>query len=224
MECDTRSEAGGKSSGGDQVHELVEATEAIAKGNYYKDMSVELQGELGRLAEFINVIRGGMRNVQVQARFSSQRIPEASLELNDIKDVTQNATNRVLEQTETVMSGQRRMRELLEGLRKMDLPGAGEKLEEMGRLVETNDEALVSTMAALSFQDMTGQRITRIIKVVDEVETRILEMLLHLGAQMDEKDTAQRKLEMLQRLKESRGDKDLKQDIVDTILTDLGLS
>ncbi len=214
----------GEGPGGEQVQQLLNATEAIAQGNYYKDMSLQLQGELGRLAEFINKIKSGMINVSVQARYTSQRIPEASLELSGVRDVTMDAANTMLELTEKVMEGQGRLAALLDGL-KAERPAPA--LEEMGNIVEANNGSLVSMMATLSFQDMAGQRMDKVIKMVDEVESRILEILLHLGAGIEKKEGAassDKKLRMLQMLQERRENTDLKQDLVDTILNDLGLS
>ena len=213
----------GEGPGGEQVQQLLNATEAIAQGDYYKDMSVQLQGELGRLAEFINKIKSGMMNVSAQARYTSQRIPEASLELSGVRDVTMDAANTMLELTEKVMEGQGRLAALLKGLKAEQSAPA---LEEMESIVEANNGSLVSMMATLSFQDMAGQRMNKVIKMVDEVESRILEILLHLGARIEGKEGAafDRKLRMLQMLQERRENTDLKQDLVDTILDDLGLT
>lgn len=214
---------GSEGTGGEQVQQLLNATEAIAQGDFYKDMSIQLQGELGRLAEFISKIKSGMINVSVQARYTSLRIPEASLELSGVRDVTMDAANTMLELTEKVMEGQGRLAALLDGL-KAERPAPA--LEEMGNIVEANNGSLVSMMATLSFQDMAGQRMDKVIKMVDEVESRILEMLLHLGAGIEKKEGAasDKKLRMLQMLQERRENTDLKQDLVDTILDDLGLS
>lgn len=213
----------GEGPGGEQVQQLLNATEAIAQGDYYKDMSVQLQGELGRLAEFINKIKSGMINVSVQARYSSQRIPEASLELSGVRDVTMDAANTMLELTEKIMEGQGRLAALLNGLK---AERSAPAIEEMESIIDANNNSLVSMMATLSFQDMAGQRMNKVIKMVDEVESRILEILLHLGARIEEKGgaAADKKLRMLQMLQERRENSDLKQDIVDTILDDLGLS
>ena len=208
---------------GEQVRQLLDATEAIAHGDFYKDMSIQLQGELGRLAEYINKIKSGMINVNVQARYSSQRIPEASLELSGVREVTMDAANTMLELTEKVLDGQARLEALVDGL-KAERPAPA--VEEMKSIIGANNNSLISMMAALSFQDMAGQRMNKVIEMVDEVETRILKILLHLGVGIERKEgtDADKKFQMLQMLQERRENTDLKQDIVDTILSDLGLS
>ncbi|HEY3347272.1 MAG TPA: protein phosphatase CheZ, partial [Nitrospirota bacterium] len=165
-----------------EMGELVELTEAMAHGDFYKDISGQLQGELGRLAEFINMIKGGMINVHVQAKYTAEQIPQASLELSGINDVTLDATNRVLELTERVQDREVAIVKVIAAL-KEDMPvGGSELIAELEKNLAGNKEDLMSIIATMSFQDMTGQKIRKIIKVVDEVQTRLLEILLSVGA------------------------------------------
>jgi len=210
----------------EEVKEILDVTEALAKGNFYKDISLQMQGELGRLAEYINIIRGSMINVGVQARYTSEKIPEATLELSGINDVTKEATDRVLLLTEKVLDGQERLSEKFDGIKAgAEADSDSGSFQEVEAILAENKEALISILAALSFQDMTGQRIRKIIGVVGEVQKRILEILLALGAKLEESegDPDGRSIEMLDRLREMKEETDLKQDVVDDILKDLGL-
>jgi chemotaxis protein CheZ len=206
--------------------ELVQLTEAMAHGDFYKDISGQLQGELGRLAEFINIIKGGMINVHVHAKYTSEQIPQASLELSGINDVTRDATNRVIELTESVQDREVAIAKVIAALKDEMPAGCGAHIAELEKNLAGNKDDLMSIIATMSFQDMTGQKIKKIIKVVDEVQTRLLEILLSVGAKIDEQEgkIAVRKKEMLYKLMDSREDVDLKQDVVDDILNDLGLA
>lgn len=205
--------------------ELVEVTEAMAHGNFYKEISTELQGELGRLAEFINLIKGGMINVHVNAKYTSEKMPQATVELNDINEVTRVASVRVLELVENVLE---RQKNISEGLAELKSGGAGsrEVVEELEKYITGNHDDLVGIIATMSFQDMTGQRIKKIIQVIDEVQTRLLEIMLSIGARIEEQEgrIADRKKEMLQKLIQTKQDTELNQGVVDDILNDLGLA
>jgi len=78
-------------------------------------------------------------------------------------------------------------------------------------------------MTTLSFQDITGQKIKKIVKLIDEIETRLLEIIVAFGIKVDkakEPDAGQRATEWLNKLKDSSGSNGTKQDLVDQILAE----
>ena len=81
---------------------------------------------------------------------------------------------------------------------------------------------------AQDFQDLTGQMINRVIKLVSEVETHLLELLKQfntkLGAKLDIPEEKGRNIEVEGPIinKEERQDVAQSQDDVDDLLASLG--
>jgi len=166
-----------------------------------------------------------MLNIQVEAKYGTQRIPQASHDLTGINEATLDATNRVLELSEKVLNNQEEMAALLSDLKAALGDSCGCACDRMESLLEEGRESLVSIMAALSFQDMAGQKIKKIIALVKDIETRLLHILLSLGAKVEgrEEGAYPKKTEMLKKLEETEEDPNLKQDVVDSIFGELGL-
>lgn len=79
-------------------------------------------------------------------------IPDAKMELDAIVDTTENATNTIMEACEAIQ----------ENL-------AGKPLEETAYI----DSQLIRIVEACTFQDLTGQRISKISKFLKEIDERV---------------------------------------------------
>ena len=103
----------------------------------------------------------------------------------------------------------------------------------MARLREGNaalGDDLMRIMTTLSFQDLTGQRIKRIIEAIKKVEQIVLDLYLSTGLQMKawaeepEKDMKVLQAEVKQKVSELKGPQTkVKQGEVDDLLAQLGL-
>ena len=83
-----------------------------------------------------------------------------SLQLGAIVDATENATNTILKASETIEDATAKPREE---------PSS----EDTIKLCETISEQVTEIMGACSFQDVTGQRVTKIVGSLHFVEERI---------------------------------------------------
>jgi len=214
----------------DSLQELLEVTRAMAEGNFYREITRKLQGELGQLAEHINRTLKKLQRVEPTARESAAHIPRASAQLSEITQATEEATHRVLDLAEALLEGQNRLLATLSEARGLagDPDAVRDALSGMERLVRESQSGLMELITQLSFQDLVGQRIKGVMGLVDEVERRILEMLLVLGisAEGSRADAAEvaRKREMMAQLRDTATRPALKQAVVDDILRDLGLA
>ncbi len=98
---------------------------------------------------------------------SAHKIPEMGRELSAIVEATEGATNSIMESAEKVMEYD------------------GDNVEEYREIVTDN---MMQIFEACSFQDLTGQRVTKIVETVEIIEERInllCEMLDMSGSSED---------------------------------------
>ena len=208
------------------VKKLADMAKAMSEGDFNKAFNTEIKGELGRLAKYLDETRKKLQFIDCPIKASTKNFPEASNQLMDITKETEAATHKIISLTEKVIDGQNVLTDQLQ-----DLKGSTHNLSNNNNIKsviknietinESNKEDLISLLTALSFQDLTGQKVKKILSLVQDIETKILELLLSFGLNVDEESNSKdkkKKEEMITELKDSSKPIDLKQDIVDEIL------
>jgi chemotaxis protein CheZ len=123
---------------------------------------LKLYQELEALAEYIHRAKAELaqlRSDDIQSRY----IASATDELDAIVGATENATNSILDNAEKIE----------EIARELD-PAVGAKLT----------EATTAMFEACNFQDITGQRITKVVKALKHIEERIEGLVSAFGPEM----------------------------------------
>ena len=153
---------------------------------------------------------------------------EAAQQLDKILQTTESATTEIMDIVEKHMDLQARAASDLDALEKGQAAP-----EAIARLREGNaalGDDLMRIMTTLSFQDLTGQRIKRIIEAIKKVEQIVLDLYLSTGLQMKawaeepEKDIQVLQAEAKQKVTELKGPQTkVKQGEVDDLLAQLGL-
>lgn len=92
------------------------------------------------------------------------RLMAVTFELDAIVSATENATQGILESAEKI-----------EGLTKEIQSHANDAY--VGRLAEDINETIINIFEACNFQDITGQRITKVVKTLQYIEARINAMI-----------------------------------------------
>ncbi len=153
---------------------------------------------------------------------------EAAQQLDKILQTTESATTEIMDIVEKHLDLQARAADDLDALEKgQAAPEAVARLRE-GNAALGDD--LMRIMTTLSFQDLTGQRIKRIIEAIKKVEQIVLDLYLSTGLQMKawaeepEKDMKVLQAEAKQKVTELKGPQTkVKQGEVDDLLAQLGL-
>ena len=114
-------------------------------------IDVTLQQELRGILLKIETLRREISKVHADD-ISSNRIPEMGKELSEVVRATEEATNSIMSAAEKVLASE-------------DRPEA-----EFKALV--TDE-MMKIFEACSFQDITGQRVTKVVETVEVIEERI---------------------------------------------------
>lgn len=107
--------------------------------------------ELKAIADYISFLRSEIGELQAN-EMRAKRIPAAGEELHAVVNATEAAGNAIMAAAEAVMNAQ------------------ATSLEDYKTLV---DEQMLAIFEACSFQDLTGQRITKVVHTLEQIETRV---------------------------------------------------
>ena len=109
-----------------------------------------LAREVDAVALYINDLRSAINGLGI-LDMTNRKLSAAQIDLNEVITVTRNATDVVLETAETLL-------------------GTPLTNTEYRTLVE---ERMINLMEACSFQDLTGQRLTRVSQTLGVIEERL---------------------------------------------------
>ena len=137
-------------------HQMADAMQA-----FFGSLDRSIIGEFQYIADYIQKARDEIAGLQPND-IGNTRIPGASQELDAVVRDTERATETIMTEAETIM-----------GLDPTDL--AAYKAEV--------DAAMMRMFEACSFQDLTGQRIKKVITTLRHIEDRVSRFAGALGVQ-----------------------------------------
>ena len=169
-----------------ELQELLSAARAMAEGNFHRTVNIKARGIVGELAVYINRTLRNLQSLDPTVKDSKREIPKVAKHLAEIIETTEEATNRVLEQAEHLVEEQTTVEQMLSrAVEKMHhvqkTDGISETLKSMEDIKEIQRRSqgrAMDIMAAMEFQDLTTQKIQKLIGLVAEVESRLLKLLV----------------------------------------------
>jgi len=188
-----------------------------------KDWNVvmtKIKDELSGLAKFIDRTRQGLDSIETTVKIGTEKFPEASNQLSAVTGDLENAANKIMNTVEEHMADQDRAGALLKSLVEWSSnpasdPGKGAEIaKELAAINAKGKESMMELFALMSFQDLTGQKLKKVIGSLDVVEKKLVEIALSFG--IDEAG--------LNSSTEPRpaGKMVINQDVVDKLLKELG--
>lgn len=187
-----------------------------------------LYGALGKIAKDLNRILTKQEIVESHIKTASEDLPILSDQLSDVNRFTEEATHKILEYTEKVLDNHgvlnAGLREIQKVLREkpLDEDGMENRLKEMIVLVDENNKVLMDILTGLSFQDLAGQRMKRMDVILQDLQARIMKLVVTYGMQKRKGETKRSvKRKLLSELESSTGVK-LAQGEVNDILKEFG--
>ena len=205
----------------EQVRELMDAVKDIFEGNF-QDKDVELYGELGELAHYINDAKKQLKDLN-PSTVAEEGIPDASNQLDAIVAQTEEATGKIMDSCEQLEAVQRRVKDRLIS---HEPPLDEDVLAGVDDAIMEGQNHITTIFEACNFQDLTGQRIMKIVGLLQEIERQVLRMIVVFGLnnksnEIDDatKKTLEEEAELLEgpQLPGNR----LEQDDIDDILAKL---
>ena len=126
---------------------------------FYKSIDTSIYRECRALSDYITNARKEIASLQ-PVDLESARIPRAGLELDAIVQQTEEATNTIMEAAEEIM---------------------GADTSDAEAYQATTQDAVMRIFEACSFQDITGQRISKVVETLSHIENRVLELRNLMG-------------------------------------------
>jgi len=141
-----------------EIHDAVESVMATVDGDL-SAVNLKLYAEIEALSRFIAAAKAEIASVRPD-EINTEHLPTATDELEAIVGATESATNAILEAMET-----------LEPIGD-DLGGeTGQKIA----------DSVTKVYEACNFQDITGQRITKVVGALKQVEDKVDTLLAAFG-------------------------------------------
>ncbi|MDH5526478.1 MAG: protein phosphatase CheZ [Nitrospirota bacterium] len=190
----------------------------------------ELYQDIGHLARYINRAHQSF-NQEMQEdddpiRVKAKDLPTANDILQQVTLDTEAATMRIIsavEETNTTLGTLKGMMEELDEA----LPASSKQRDKVSDIIDRMRAELAAveslqdqTLITLSFQDLTGQKIRQVIRLMMEIEERILALVVKFGINVaeDAETAVEEKLDSLR----AKPDPMLRQDKVDNLLAEFG--
>ena len=143
------------------IAEVVESVLSSISGDK-SGVNLRLYEDIEALADFIRSAKSEIASLRAD-EINTKYIPTASDELSAIVGATEQATNEIFEAVESIEAAGN----------ELDPDAAAPIADAVTRIYE-----------ACSFQDITGQRISKIVKVLQDVEDKVSGLLEAFGEQV----------------------------------------
>ena len=163
---------------------------------FFGSLDQTIQGEFRYIADFIAKARDEISEL-CPNEIRDERIPGASMELDAVVRDTEKATEAIMSEAETLMG--------------MESSDAAYKA--------AVDDAMMRMIEACSFQDLTGQRVNKVVTTLRHIEERVTQFSQALGvqdAEREETEEERRQRELLLNGPAMNGP-EVKQDDIDSM-------
>ncbi|RJR33555.1 MAG: hypothetical protein C4576_27965 [Desulfobacteraceae bacterium] len=172
----------------EELRDLKETFSKLRNGEFFQALAMEFSGKIKEAAqEFIDFRNEFGKRIEPEiVRIAANDIPEASNQLEGINETLEESTMKIMDINEAVMGiAEEHCKRLEPFLSNAKAEESSDRMlmllrEEMEGLKEIQSLSL-KMMEPLSFQDLVGQRIQRIIRLVKSMEVRIEDMIITFG-------------------------------------------
>lgn len=203
-------------------------TKALTEGEFYRGISSDLQDGLKSIYREITAATASSASSASESSPSTtnadQMFSEASTQLGAILQTTEKATESIMSLVEKHLDQNDRSLAILDSFEN------GQAVEELRANAVDLNQDLMEIMTTLSFQDLTGQRIKRIVAALQQIEKVVFELYMATGLSM--KALAENPDQPVDQIRQTSKDRASKlkgpqdatsQNDVDDLLSQLGL-
>lgn len=192
-----------------------------------RDEDSSINNELAEVSKYVEMITGSIRDMEAPVATTSDQLPQATAHLNDLAKMTEEGTHRVLALTEAIETNRAAMFTALGQLQAGMTGGQATDVRKVVELLKADERRLMDIHVALSFQDLVAQRVAKLVTILNEVQHKLLKLVVIFGIKQKQDGTATkdggRGSEMLRQLEASKTTA-LEQNFVDDILSEFGHS
>jgi chemotaxis protein CheZ len=184
-----------------------------------------LYEKLGELTRFIDKTIKTISQFTAPMSATTEQLPDATTHLRDLRKLTEDGTHKVMQLVETVQDNHRSVFAQLDALGRNLTGDQAAAVEAIRSALKTDDKPLVEMITALSFQDLVAQRVNKLVTIIEDVEHKLLELVVVFGPYTKGAGKAEvsRASEMLKQLGASKSTS-MNQDLADEILKQFGFN
>ncbi|SHN70297.1 protein phosphatase CheZ [Desulfovibrio litoralis] len=147
---------------------------------FYRRVSDNMLNGLQKIYKEINQATKNEKKVFLPDKQNAGKLfLEANKQLDDIMTTTLEATENIMEKTELLFEHQEEIKQLLVELESAE--GVKSQLQRINELNEENSQVYTAILEALSFQDLTGQRLKKVIDALGKISTIVFELYISSG-------------------------------------------
>jgi chemotaxis protein CheZ len=206
---------------------------ALLESEFYRSVNEEMR--LGLKGIYQEIASASADEKADSGAQNTQKLfHDATEQIEEIMRATLEATNSILESAEKLLQQQEEAGNLIAAL----TAGVHGETKELARLDALNsflESGLTSIITALSFQDLTGQRLKKVVTAIASIQETVFDLYMSTGLmlkkreEMLEKDISviaaesRRKVEEIKNSELKGPSRDASQKDVDDLLASLGL-
>lgn len=151
---------------------------------YFGSIDTRIYTEFTELSKYMEQARKDIAVLQPVDEINATEIPRAGMELEAIVEAIEEATNTIMQASEEIM---------------------GADTSDADAYQAIVNDAIMRIFEACSFQDITGQRISKVVETFNHIEARLQEvatLIEHMGgatapAKREETEVERRKRELM---------------------------
>ncbi|MDH4188344.1 MAG: protein phosphatase CheZ [Nitrospira sp.] len=146
----------------------------------------QLYEQLGELARFIDTTLKTITQFSDPMSETTEQLPQAATHLRDLKKLTEEGTHRIMQLVEAVENNRVNMLARLDDAARTltgpaDAARFTDTLNALRKNLEADEKPLVDIITTLAFQDLVAQRVNKLVTIIDEVEHKLLQLVVVFG-------------------------------------------
>jgi chemotaxis protein CheZ len=203
-----------------QIESLVEITESILRGEFEEwKMVIDAEGMLSILASKINKLLVNMKNVESPLASAGEQAPTAVSSAKNVIELMATATGQVLDYADQLIESSEEMEVLVAQAKEHGENTAGS----MEKHLSAIKAGLFDIIGSQSYQDVARQKMEALITDLNQIRDWLIEVLVIFNLKKDNSpENVQKKADLLREVNEETTSEDLKQDLVDDLLSEFG--
>lgn len=162
-------------------------SKSLLEGEFYRRVNDDLQSGLKQIYQEVKAARGGKEIKSIESDIDpAELFSETSDQLDAVLQTTEKAAVEIIDIVEKLQELQGTVATIVTGFESGGVTKANRvKLKEINSTLGTD---LSNIMVSLSFQDLTGQRIKKIISSIRQIEKIVREVMLSTGLMIKQRE------------------------------------
>lgn len=177
----------------DSIDELKEISRKIINGDAV-DLGVDLKGEIGELLRLIHNTKKKVEEIDPTIIMSKESMPVVVESLEQVNETTEEATLNLMTAADKMSGFYSKFIDEISSLEelvyKKDAASILKRINNIENDISNADNLGLGILHALEFQDITEQKLVKVIKSVEEIGSRIGAVLGLIKAKRDEAGTS----------------------------------